>query len=194
MFGLAKRPEPEPQAEPAIVEVLQRLWQTKLKSVRLLERWRAETTDSDIEVGLTAQLVDERLHLRLLGEQLRRLGVKLNASSREDALSHLFDDIQASGSDVRRLLAFYRGIKAHTLKHCGYLIPVVDRALAAALDRIVLDDERHVRWADFRIRRLLTREAMRDCNVLLDRVHKGLETIWGRSWKHFVVTSSRRSA
>ena len=176
----------------AVVEILQRLWQTKMQNIRVIEQWLGETRDSEIQVGLTGQLIDERRHLRLIGEQIRRLGGRIEHGLRGDTVSHVFADIVATKSDLMRLLAFYRGVKAYSAERCSHLIPLLDDTVGAALTRIVLDEERHVRWADLRIHRLLTRETMREANFFLDRIRKSLESNWGRSLRHLSLAVSQR--
>src|SRR5437016_5537680 len=127
----ARTSEPEPRA--AILEILGPLWQTKLKTIRLLDQWMAETADSEIRAGLMGQIIDERRHMRLLGDQIRRLGGTLVLSKKgghADGLSRVFNEALAAGTDLHRLFALHRGIKGHTLDRCGQLVPLVDRILA----------------------------------------------------------------
>jgi hypothetical protein len=187
----------QPEEQAAILEVLSPLWETKLKTIRLLECWIAETPDSEIRAGLAGQMIDERRHLRLLGDQIRRLGGTLIVSpmsGHADGLSRVFNDATTAGTDLHRLFALHRGIKAHTLDRCGQLIPMVDRSLVAVIDRIILDEERHIRWADMRLARLLTRDRMRECHILLDQIQKTLDSFWSNHWRHFSAANHRRSA
>jgi hypothetical protein len=167
----------------AVVEILQRLWQTKLSSIALLEKWGSETRDAEIQAGLANQIVDERRHATMIGEQIRRLGGRIGGQATRDAVSRIFSEAQADREDVRRMFAVYRGVKAYTVDRCSHLMPYVDAALAQTLDRLTRDEERHIRWADMRLQRLLTHEKMRECNLLLGRVWASLETGWGRQWR-----------
>lgn len=179
---LAHDEEETPQA--AVVEVLQRLWHTKLSSIALLERWRSETSDTEIKAGLANQVIDERRHATMIGEQIRRLGGRILPLHR-DAMTRVFDDAQSAREDLYRLLAVYRGVKAYTVDRCGHLMPHVDAALGQVLDRLTLDEERHIRWADLRLERLLTHERMRECNLMMGKVWNGLEAAWERQWRNF---------
>jgi hypothetical protein len=71
-------------------------------------------------------------------------------------------------------------------------VPYVDRCLAEVLEALARDEERHIRWADVRLQRLLTHDKMRECNLLLGRVWHNLETAWGRQWRNFPWAQSRR--
>ncbi|HEY7268444.1 MAG TPA: ferritin-like domain-containing protein [Dehalococcoidia bacterium] len=175
-----------------VVEILQRLWHTKLSSIALLERWLGQTTDADIQAGLTNQIVDERRHATLIGEQIRRLGGRIGGQATKDAVTRIFDEAASDREDVRKLFAFYRGVKAYTVDRCGHLMPHVDRTLADVLEALSRDEERHIRWADMRVQRLLTHEKMRECNLLLGHVLGSLETAWGRHWRQLPWTNLKR--
>jgi hypothetical protein len=166
-----------------VIEILQRLWQTKLSSIALLEKWRSETKDSEIQAGLGNQIVDERRNATLIGEQIRRLGGRIGGAVTKDAVTRVFSEAEANHEDLQRMFAFYRGVKAYTVDRCSHMIPHVDAALAQMLDRLTRDEERHIRWADLRVERLLTHEKMRECNLLLGRVWSSLEVAWGRQWR-----------
>jgi hypothetical protein len=183
---------PEAQAHSPVLEVLQRLWQTKLSSIALLEKWRSETADTEIHAGLTNQLVDERRHAAMIGEQIRRLGGRISSAPR-DAATRVFSEAEL-GEDVHRLFALYRGVKAYTVDRCHHLMPHVDETLAQVLNRLTMDEERHIRWADMRIERLLTYANMRECNLLIGRVRGNLEAAWGRQWRHLSEMVRRSSA
>jgi hypothetical protein len=180
------------QAPPAVIEVLQRLWQTKLNTIALIERWLAETNDAEIQAGLSNQIADERRHATMVGEHIRRLGGRIGGAVMKDAATRVFLDAESDKEDVRRLFALYRGVKAYTVDRCSHLMPFVDAALAQTLDRLTRDEERHIRWADLRLQRLLTHEKMRECNILLNRVWAGLEAAWGRQWRQLDFTGLRK--
>jgi hypothetical protein len=185
------------ESEPSgavVVEILQRLWQTKLNSIALLESWRTETKDAEIQAGLAGQIIDERRHATMIGEQIRRLGGRIGGNATKDAASRVFSEATADREDVRRLFAIYRGVKAYTVNRCSHLMPYVDVALAQTLDHLTRDEERHIRWADMRLQRLLTHDRMRECNLLLNRVWAGLEVAWGRQWRQLPFLNNRRRA
>jgi hypothetical protein len=183
----------ETAASSPVIEVLQRLWQTKLNSIALLEKWRSETRDTEIHAGLTNQIVDERRHAAMIGEQIRRLGGRI-ASAPRDAATRVFSEADTTGEDVHRLFALYRGVKAYTVDRCYHLMPHVDATLAGVLGKLTLDEERHIRWADTRIERLLTYANMRECNLLIGRVRASLETAWERQWRQLSQMMRRPSA
>jgi hypothetical protein len=84
--------------------------------------------------------------------------------------------------DLHKLCAIHRGIKAFNLNRCGHLIPLVESRLARILEQIALEEERHIRWADIRLARLLTHDEMRACNTLMSRVWTNMETSWEKTW------------
>lgn len=176
-------PSKDQNSRDAILELLSRLWQTKLKSITLLEKWLAKTSDFDIKAGLKAQMEDERRHLRILSDEIKRLGGRLTGTTTEQLLNRPFAMVQAQGSDSERLSAFYHGIKAFTLDRCSKLIPVVDQYLARALEQIAREEDRHIRWADLRLERLLDVNEARQCKMLVDRMEATLESIWSRPWQ-----------
>jgi hypothetical protein len=166
----------------ALVEVLQRLYQTKLRSGLFLAQWLRDTHDAEIRAGLETQLADERRHARLLGDELRRLAPKLDLVG-QSAASRPFSEFGELRSDLHKLCAFHRGVKAFTLNRCGHLTPLVEPRLSLLLDQIAREEERHIRWADIRLARLLTHEEMRACNLLMGRVWAILEAGWERTWR-----------
>ena len=187
--ALRSRFEPSP---PALLEVVEHLWQMKRSGVGLLERWISQTVDSDTRAGLGAQIGDERRHYRLMGEQAMRLGGRLPVRPQQEALTRLFAEIEALTADLDRLCAFHRGVKLFTVDRCSHLIPVVDESLAETLETLVHEDERHIRWAVTRLERLLTYETMRECNVTMGRVRTVLEAAWEQPWQRLMRGRERR--
>jgi rubrerythrin len=176
------------RAEPdALAEVLQRLWQTKLSSIALIEQWARETSDPDIQAGLRRQLVDERRHLRMIGEQLRRLGTPITAEGSRDAILRPFLEVKVRQEDWQRLFLYYQGIKVFTINRCNQLVTAVAPAVAQALDQIARDEERHVRWAEVRLERFLTSERARESQFLLARIRASLEASWGKPGRQLRV-------
>ena len=187
----AEHREPEP-SHAAVIEILQRLWHQKLSTIALIEKWTSETSDSEIRAGLANQLIDERTHARLVGEQIRRLGGRIGGRMPMDGVSRVFSDAISSRQDLFRLFALYRGVKSYTVDRCNHLMPFVDASLAQVLERLSRDDERHIRWADLRLQRLLTYETMRECTMRLSHIRTGLESAWDRQWRRLSFASAGR--
>jgi rubrerythrin len=173
----------------SLQEVLTRLWQIKLQSIDLLERWSSSAKDSDIKAGLGAQLADERRHLRLLANEIKRRGGR-QPSRVDHVVTKAFAIAQAQPNDMLKVCAYHRGIKTSTYDRCYRLCSVVDAELAGLLDGILHDEERHLRWADMRLRPL-SGEDVRRCNTLLAKVSEAMEAVWSRPWRH--LSSSRLS-
>jgi hypothetical protein len=163
-----------------VLEILTRLWQTKLKSITALEKWLTKTADAEIKAGIQLQLIDERRHLRLLDEEIKRLGGRVAAQV--DHVAQPFAVFLGQSSDLYRLNALYHGIKAFTLDRCSHLIPLVDQQLARVLDQISREEQRHIRWAEIRVARLLKDGDARECYLLTERLKRMLESAWSRPW------------
>jgi hypothetical protein len=166
-----------------------------LRSISICEKWLARTEDAEIKAGLQRQLIDERRHLRLIGEEIKRLGGSIATLARENHLGRPFALVLTQPNDLYRLSAFHRGIKVFTLNRCGYLIPHVDLKLARTLEQIILDEERHIRWADLRISRVLHSDTfsqvldsneVRQCKQIMDKVEAMLEAAWPKPWLDLV--------
>jgi 1,2-phenylacetyl-CoA epoxidase catalytic subunit len=175
----------------AVIEVVQRLWRTKLKSITLLEKWLAKTSDLEIKAGLKTQLADERRHLRILGEEVKRLGGRLQSSTLDQMLERPFAMIQAQASDVYKLSAYYHGIKAFTVVRCSRMIPLVDQALARTLEQIARDEEGHIRWAEIRLARVRDLNEQRQLDFLITRMEGLLESVWSKSWRQLTMVKQR---
>ena len=161
-----------------VLEVVQRLWRTKFKSITLVEKWMAKTTDFEIKAGLKMQLADERRHLRILGDEIKRLGGRISGSQADQLLERPFALIQAQSSESQKLSAFYRGLKAYTVDRCSRLLPMVDRTLARTLEQISREEEGHIRWADIRLARIRDVSERREVEFLVDRMEKAMEAVW----------------
>jgi len=177
-------------SEDALLDVLSRLWQIKVRSVELLDAWAASAKDFEIKSGLRAQLNDERRHVRLLAEELKRRGYR-HANTLDFVVSKAFALVQAQPNDVFKVCAFHRGIKGLTRERCYRLIPVVDGRLAELLQQILHDEDRHLRWADIRLARSLSGEGIRQCNALLQKMGEASEAMWSKPWRR--LTMSRLS-
>jgi rubrerythrin len=166
------------QSTDQVMEILSRLWQTKLKSITALEKWLTKTVDAEIKAGIQLQLIDERRHLRLLDEEIKRLGGRVTTEMNQ--IAQPFAVFLAQSNDLYRLNALYRGIKAFTLDRCSHLIPLVDPQLARVLDQISREEQRHIRWAEIRVARLLKSGEARECYLLTERLKRMLESAWSR--------------
>jgi hypothetical protein len=183
MFGRTKHKVEPVAVDDGIVEALERLWQTKRQNINLLEQWLSATIDSEIKAALPKQLVEERTHLRLIGERIRALGGRINANGPTDWRGYAFSIVGNAANDLYRLVALYRGTKSYSTARCRKLFDAIDEATKAVVIQIVLDEERQIRWAENRISRLWTRDKDRDCNFIVEHVHRALEAAWERPWR-----------
>jgi rubrerythrin len=168
--------------EESLFDVLTRLWQIKLQSIDLLERWKASVKDSDIRAGIASQLADERRHLRLLTDELKRRGGR-QPSTVDHVVTKAFQVAQSQPNDLLKLCAFHRGIKASTQERCYRLLGMTSPALAQLIEQILQDEDRHLRWADMRLRSI-SGEDVRRCNALLEKMAGAMEAVWSRPWRH----------
>ena len=172
-----------------VLDVVMCLWHTKLKSVRFVELWLQETHDLGIKAGLATQLVDERRHLRLLTEEIKRRTSQLHLTDR--TMGRPFHEYGPLASDLDRLCVLHRGIKAFTIDRCGHILPFVEPGLVLLFEQITREDERHIRWADIRLARLLTRDEMRRCDLLIGRVWTNLASGWEKLSRDLVRSQQR---
>jgi rubrerythrin len=170
--------------EESLFDVLTRFWQIKLKSIDLIERWAVK--DSDIRAGIGAQLNDERRHLRLLADEIKRRGGR-QPSAVDHVVTKTFAMVQAQPSDLMKLCAYQRGIKAATNERCYRLMQWTDPAITQLLEGILRDEERHSRWADVRLRQI-SGEDVRRCNAMLEKMTDAMEAVWSRPWRHLSPT------
>lgn len=177
-------------SENALLEVLSRLWQVKVRSVELMEAWAASAKDFEIKSGLKAQVNDERRHARLLAEELKRRGYR-HSNTLDFVVTKAFALVQAQPSDIFKVCAFHRGIKGLTRERCYRLVPMVDSGLSELLQQILHDEDRHLRWADLRLARSLSGEGIRQCNAVLQKMGEAAEAIWSKPWRR--LTMSRLS-
>jgi hypothetical protein len=160
--------------------VLNRLWQTKRNNVLLFEKWMRDTRETEIAAGLNVQLADERRHLRLIGEEIKRLTGRPAGVDR--AAPRPFVEAQAATDDLHRLCIIHGGVKRFVRDRCCLLVSFVDARLARVLEQVARDEDRHVRWADIRVSRLLARDDPRACQQLMERIQHMLEVTWGKDW------------
>lgn len=187
-------PQNHDDANAPVLAVLDRLWQTKIQSISLIESWRKESKDADLRSGLGAQLEDERRHLRLAGEEIKRLGGRVTTERREGTVGRAFSAVRAQSTDLLRLCAYYRGIKLATHSRTSQFIQVVETRTGSLLDMIARDEERHIRWADIRMAHQMTAADMRECNLLMDKMSGIVEAAWQKLWLDLVRTRSRLSS
>jgi hypothetical protein len=167
--------------ESAICEILTRLWQIKLRSIELMERWYQTATDIEVRAGLSVQLSDEWRHRRLLSDEIRRRTGR-HPTAVDHVVTKAFALVQAQQTDMMKVCAFYRGIKASTNQRYYRLLWSADIELLDVLEQIIQDDERHLRWADFRLSGLSGRDVAA-CNVLLDKMSGVMRAVWLRPWR-----------
>jgi rubrerythrin len=166
----------------ALCEILTRLWQIKMRSIDLLDRWHETARDADVRAGIGAQISDERRHLRLLADELKRRSGR-QPSTVDHVVTKAFALVQAQPTDMLKVCAYYRGIKTATNQRFYKLLAYADLELLEVLERVLHDDERTLRWADIRLRSL-SAEDVRRCNALLLRMGDTMEAVWSRPWRH----------
>lgn len=176
-----------PGGDGSTLAALQHLWLSKVNGIALLESWLEDSQDSAVRSRLDLQLEDERRHARLLEEHLRRLGGQASRHLRGRVTLRPFREAQVQRSDLNRLVAYHRTVKTFLVNRCDILIASAEPPLRDVLERIAREDERHVRWADAKIERLLTLEAMRECNLLMHRVQAMIEDVWARPYRQLVI-------
>ncbi len=169
-------------SEEALCEILTRLWQIKLRSIDLMERWYQTANDTEIKAGLSVQLTEEWRHRRLLSEELRRRNGRPTTAV-DPVVTKAFLMVEAQPKDVLKVCAFYRGIKASTNQRYYKLLWSADQNLLAVLEQIIQDDERCLRWADIRLARM-SGEDVRRCTQLLARMSQVMRAVWLRPWRN----------
>ena len=181
------------QGSPVLV-VLDRLWQTKIQGVAFLDQWSKVSKDAELTAGLKTHLEDERRHLRLIGEEIIQLGGRVASDRRDSVIGRAYDLARGQDGDLYKLTVCYRGVKLFTMRRCGQAASFLEPKTGKLLDRIASDEERHVRWSDIRIQRLMRPADMRQCNLLTDRVDKMLDSVWHKSWTELIRVGKARSS
>ncbi len=189
-LSLSKEQNPEEVQSP-VLAILDRLWQIKSQSIALITYWHAQSNESDVRSGLMVQLEDERRHLRLIGEEIRRLGGRISTERREGTVGRAFGLIRAQSTDLKRLCAYYRGVKLATHSRTSQLVQVVEPITATLMGQISRDEERHIRWADIRISHQMKPADVRDCNVLMDKMDATIEGSWQKLWLDLIRSRMR---
>ena len=175
-------------AENPVLEILARIWQTKLRSVDLLEGWIPRAHDFEVKAGLTTQLADERRNLRLLGDEIKRRGGRQAATTLDQILNKPFAIVLTQPDDLARVAAFHHGIKKYTATHCGRLMSYVDPGLARVLEQVMRDEERHQRWADIRLARISRGYSGRYHDAVVLRIEEAMEAVWSKPWRRLTMT------
>lgn len=181
----------EAAASPVLL-ILDRLWQTKIQSIALIDFWTQKSTDADLRSGLNMQLEDERRHLRLIGEEIRRLGGRISSERREGTVARAFGLIRSQANDLRRLCCYFRGIKLTTHSRTSQLVQVLEPFTGNLMGQIARDEERHIRWADIRIAHQMKASDIRECNSLVDRMDAMIDASWQKLWLEVVRGSAGR--
>ena len=169
-------------SEEALCEILTRLWQIKLRSIELMERWYQTATDAEVRAGLGTQVSDEWRHRRMLSDELRRRTGR-QPTAVDHVVTKAFALVQAQPNDMMKVCAFYRGIKAATNQRYYKLLWCADLDLLDLLENIIQDDERHLRWADLRLQGM-SGEEVRSANLMLARMGQSMEAVWRRPWRN----------
>ncbi len=175
-------------AENPVMEILARIWQTKLRSVDLLEGWIPRAHDFEVKAGLNTQLADERRNLRLLGDEIRRRGGRQAATTLDQILNKPFAIVLTQPDDLARVAAFHHGIKRYTAMHCGRLMSFVDPSMARVLEQVMRDEERHLRWADIRLARTSRGYSGRYHDAVVLRIEEAMEAVWAKPWRRLTLT------
>jgi hypothetical protein len=166
-----------------IAEIVARLWQTKLRSISLVEDWLPHTGDFGIRAGLQAHLGEERRHQRILGAEIQRRKGRQAAVAAGHVLDRPFEMVREQTDDLARVRLFHHGIKASTVLYCERFLPLVDPAFARVLEQITRDEERHIRWADIRLTQDRAGRSLRRLDPLLAEIETAMEAVWSRPWR-----------
>ncbi len=175
------RSAPASSSDP-VTEIVARLWQTKLRSISLLEDWLPQVGDFGIRAGLQAHLAEERRHQRLLDAEISRRGGRQAAAAVGSVLDRPFGLVREQTGDLARVRLFHHGIKASTVHYCQRFIPLVDGALAHVLEQVTRDEERHIRWAEIRLSQDPQKGAPR-FDPALHEIKAAMENVWSRPWR-----------
>ena len=174
----ALQPAQVSAVEDPVTEILARLWQTKVRSVELLEEWQRRAVDRDIKAGLKLQINDERRHQRILSDEIRRRGGRHGAVVVDQVLNKPFAIVKTQSDDIARVAAYYNGIKRFTATRCARLIPMVDRTFGHILQQIMQDEDRHLRWADIRLDRTMSPVLVRQYEPMMKLMEQAMDAVW----------------
>jgi hypothetical protein len=182
-----------PTAGPAdpVTEIVARLWQTKLRSINLLETWLPHSSDFGIRAGLQAHLAEERRHQRLIGAEISRRGDRQAAMVALTSLDKPFGLVREQTDELARVRLFHQGIKAPTVLYGQRCIPLVDPSLAHVLEQVTRDEERHIRWAEIRLRQEFKTKSVRNLDPVLIEVESAMEIFWSKPWQRLTQANFR---
>jgi hypothetical protein len=183
-----RRPADQGLNDP-IAEIVARLWQTKLRSISLLEDWLPQTGDFGIRAGLQAHLGEERRHQRIFGAEIERRKGRQAAAAVGHVLDRPFELVREQTDDLARVRLFHHGIKASTVLYCERFLPLVDPALARVLEQMTRDEERHIRWAEIRLSQDRSSAGLRRLDPLLAEIESAMEAVWSRPWRRLSAAS-----
>ncbi len=172
-----------------LAEVVARLWQTKLRSISLLEDWLPQALDFGIRAGLQAHLAEERRHQRLLGAEISRRDGRKAAIAVGQVLDRPFAIVREQTDDLARLRLFHHGIKASTVLYCQRILPLVDPGLARVLEQMSRDEERHIHWAEIRLSQGRAATPVRRLDPALAEIEEAMEALWSRPWRRLSQAS-----
>jgi hypothetical protein len=170
-------------AEDPETEIIARFWQTKLRSVSLLEDWIPKASDFGIRAGIQAHLAEERRHLRLLGTEITRRDGRRNAAAVGHMLDRPFDIVREQPEDCARVYLLHYGITASTVFYGERLQPLLDAAMARVIEQITRDEERHIRWAEIRLSQERARELTKHLDPVRDEIEVAMQALWSRPWQ-----------
>lgn len=169
-----------------VSEIVARLWQTKLRSISLLEDWLPRASDFSIRAGLHTHLGDERRHQRILGNEITRRGGRRGAAAVGQVLDRPFDLVRSQPDDLSRLRLYHQGIKKITVQYCDRILPFLDPALAQVVEQITRDEARHVRWAEIRLAQVARAGGRTDRP--LQEIEAAMEAVWSKPWRRMTMS------
>jgi hypothetical protein len=172
-----------------LAEVVARLWQTKLRSISLIEDWIPKTGDFGIRAGLQAHLAEERRHQRLLAAEISRRDGRQVAAAVAHIMDRPFAIVREQTDDLARVRLFHHGIKASTVLYSQRFMPLVDSGLARVLEQLTRDEERHIRWAEIRLSQDRIGLTMRRLDPALAEIEEAMEAVWSRPWRRLSQAS-----
>jgi hypothetical protein len=182
------KPAPVGATDP-VSEIIARLWQTKLRSISLLEDWLPQVADFGVRAGLQAHLAEERRHQRLFGAEISRRNGRQTAAAAGSVLDRPFAIVREQTDDIARVKLFHQGIKASTVLYSARVIPYVEPSLARVLEQVTRDEERHIRWAEIRLAASETPKSARQLDPAMREMQVAMEAVWSRPWRRLTQSS-----
>lgn len=176
------KPAPAGSTDP-VSEIVARLWQSKLRSISLLEDWLPQVADFSIRAGLQAHLAEERRHQRLFGAEISRRNNRQTAAAAGTVLDKPFAIVREQTDDIARVKLFHQGIKASTVLYSARVMPYLDSSLARVLEQVTRDEERHIRWAEIRLASSETPKSSRELDPAMREMQAAMDAVWSRPWR-----------